>query len=157
MIKNYLKTAWRNLSKSKVFSFINITGLSLGMASSLLIILWIKDEYSVDGFHANKKQLYRIYERQFFSGKMQGVIWTQGPLAEELKKGIPEIEMATPYSWPSKQTFAVGDKINKQLLNTAGADFFKMFSFTLLQGNAGNALKDKNSFAISRKMAGIFF
>ncbi|MEP6750257.1 MAG: ABC transporter permease, partial [Bacteroidota bacterium] len=157
MLKNYLKTAWRNVTKSKVFSFINIAGLSLGMASSLLIILWIKDEYSVDAFHANKNQLYRIYERQFFSGKEQGVIWTQGPLAAELKKAIPEIEMSTAFSWSSNQTFTVGDKVNKQSLNTAGKDFFKMFSFPLLEGNAETALNEKNSFAISRKMAGIFF
>ena len=63
MIKNYFKIAWRNLVRNKAFSAINISGLALGMACSLLIMLWVQDERSVDGFHANGKQLYQVYER----------------------------------------------------------------------------------------------
>ena len=157
MLRNYLKIAWRNLAKNKTFSAINIVGLALGIASSLLIILWVQDERSVDAFHANKEQLYRIYMREYFSGKEQGVIWTPGPLADELKKSIPEIQFTTPFSWPSQQTFTVGNKTNKQETNVAGADFFKMFSFKLLQGTSEAALKDPNSLAISRSMAETFF
>lgn len=157
MIQNYLKIAFRNLLRNKVFSVINILGLALGMTCSLMIMLWVQDERSVDAFHTNKNQLYRIYMKEFFSGKTQGVIWTPGPLAEELKRVIPEIQMSTAFSWPSSQTFMVGDKVNKQETNVAGADFFKMFSFKLLQGNPESALKDLNSLAISRKMAENFF
>jgi len=157
MIQNYLKIAFRNLLRNKVFSVINILGLALGMTCSLMIMLWVQDERSVDAFHTNKNQLYRIYMKEFFSGKTQGVIWTPGPLAEELKRVIPEIQMSTAFSWPSSQTFMVGDKVNKQETNVAGADFFKMFSFKLLQGNPESALKDLNSLAISRKMSEIFF
>ncbi|GAB3949015.1 ABC transporter permease [Spirosoma harenae] len=157
MLRNYLKIAFRNLVKSKTFSAINTLGLALGMACSLLIILWIQDERSVDAFHANKNQLYRIYMREFFSGKMQGVIWTPGPLAAELKKEIPEIQYATAYEWPNKQTFSVGTKVNKQMINATGADFFKMFSVKLLQGTPEAAIKDPNSLAISRSMAEVFF
>lgn len=157
MIKNYFKIALRNLVKSKTFSGINVVGLALGMACSLLIMLWIKDELSVDAFHANKQQLYRIYMREHFSGKVQGVIWTPGPLAEELKKSVPEIEMTTPYEWASNETFSLGDKIHKQQTNAASADFFKMFSYKLLQGTPEAALKDRNSLAISRSMAESFF
>jgi predicted permease len=157
MLRNYVKIAFRNLAKSKSFSAINTLGLALGMACTLLILLWIQDERSIDAFHANKNQLYRIYMREFFSGKMQGVIWTPGPLAAELKKGIPEIQFATAYEWPSPQTFSVGSKVNKQVTNTAGPDFFKMFSFKLLQGTSEAALKGPNSLAISRSMADVFF
>ncbi|GAB3643472.1 ABC transporter permease [Spirosoma arcticum] len=157
MLRNYVKIAWRNLVKNKTFSAINIVGLALGIASSLLIMLWVQDERSVDAFHANKEQLYRIYMREYFSGKEQGVIWTPGPLADELKKSVPEIQLATPFSWPSQQTFTVGDKTNKQQTNVAGADFFRMFSFKLLQGTPEAALKDPNSLAISRNMAETFF
>jgi putative ABC transport system permease protein len=104
MIRNYFKIAFRNLVKNKTFSAVNMLGLALGMACSLLIMLWIQDERNIDAFHANKNQLYRIYMREFFSGKMQGVIWTPGPLAEELRKSVPEIQYATPYEWPSDQT-----------------------------------------------------
>jgi len=157
MIRNYFKIAFRNLVKSKTFSAINVLGLALGMACSLMIMLWIKDELSVDAFHANKEQLYRIYMKEYFSGKVQGVIWTPGPLAEELKKSVPEIQMSTPFEWANNQTFSVGDKINKQLTNAASADFFKMFSYKLLQGTPDAALKDRNSLAISRNMAETFF
>ncbi|GAB3698814.1 ABC transporter permease [Spirosoma flavus] len=157
MFRNYIKIAFRNLAKSKSFSAINTLGLALGMACTLLILLWIQDERSMDAFHANKNQLYRIYMREFFSGEMQGVIWTPGPLAAELKKEIPEIQYATAYEWPSPQTFSVGNKVNKQVTNTAGPDFFKMFSFKLLQGTAEAALKGPNSLAISQSMADAFF
>ncbi|UFH56964.1 ABC transporter permease [Spirosoma sp. KNUC1025] len=157
MLRNYLKIAFRNLAKSKSFSAINTLGLALGLTCSLLIYLWIQDERSVDAFHANKNQLYRVYMREYFSGKMQGVIWTPGPLAAELKKEIPEIQYATAYEWPGRQTFSVGNKINKQSLNAAGPDLFRMFSFTFLQGTPEAALKDRNNLAISRSMADLYF
>ncbi|WP_353719221.1 ABC transporter permease [Dyadobacter sp. 676] len=157
MIQNYFKIAFRNLLKSKTFSAVNIMGLALGMACSLAILLWIRDERGVDAFHANKDQLYRIYMREYFSGKVQGVIWTPGPLAEELKKSVPEIEMTTPFSWTVPQTFSVGTKTHKQATNWASGDFFKMFSFKLLQGTPDGALRDPGSIAISRNMAEVFF
>lgn len=157
MLKNYLKIAFRNLVKHKVYSAINIVGLAIGMACSLLIILWVQDEKGIDAFHAHKNQLYRIYMKEFFSGKINGVIWTPGPLAQELKRQIPEIQYATAYEWPSDQTFAVGDKVNKFSINSADADFFKMFSFKLLQGTAQQALSNPNGIAISRTMAETFF
>jgi putative ABC transport system permease protein len=72
MIKNYLVVAWRNLVRNRTFSTINILGLALGMTCSLLILLWVHDERSVDGFHANGKQLYQIDERMYFDGKVDG-------------------------------------------------------------------------------------
>src|SRR5580765_8106792 len=95
MLKNYLKTAWRNLIRNKAFSVINISGLALGMACSLLIFLWIQDEQSVDRFHANGKQLYQVYERNYYDGKIEGNYPTQALLAGELKRVIPEVEYAS--------------------------------------------------------------
>ncbi|GAB4017222.1 ABC transporter permease [Spirosoma koreense] len=157
MLRNYGKIAFRNLAKNKTFSVINTLGLALGMACSLLIVLWIRDERGVDAFHANKDQLYRIYMREFFSGKMQGVIWTPGPLAAELKKEIPEIQFATAYEWPNRQTFSVGAKVAKQITNAAAPDFFRMFSVKLLQGTPETAIKEPTSLAISHSMADVFF
>ena len=157
MIKNYIKIAFRNLWKQKGFSAINILGLSLGMACSLMILLWVKDEKSVDAFHKNGNNLYYIYERNHLGGKIETWYWTQGPLAEELKKEIPEIKAATPFSWPSVSTFAVGDKVLKQKGYSAANDFFSMFSYPLLEGRATDALNSPNSISISRKMAADFF
>ena len=101
MIKNYLKTAWRNLLRNKAFSVINISGLALGLTCSLLIILWIQDERSVDGFHQNGKLLYQVYERNYYDGKVDASYPTQGLLAEELKKVIPEIQYASGFEYAS--------------------------------------------------------
>ena len=124
MIRNYIKIAFRNLWKQKGFSAINILGLSLGMACSLLILLWVKDEKAVDAFHKNGNNLYYVYERNHLGGKIETWYWTQGPLAEELKKEIPELKAATPFSWPSVNTFAVGDKVLKQKGYSAANDLF---------------------------------
>ena len=161
MFKNYFKIAWRNLIKNKAFSAINIFGLALGLACSLLIMLWVQDERSVDGFHANGKQLYQVYERQYYDGKVEASYPTQGLLAEELKKNIPEVQYASAmdYAAPpgTSNTFEAGDKINKMQGFFAGADFFSMFSYPLLQGTTKTALNTPGGIAISRKMAENFF
>ncbi|HTE11443.1 MAG TPA: ABC transporter permease [Chitinophagaceae bacterium] len=161
MIKNYFKIAWRNLIRNKAFSSINILGLALGMTCSLLIILWVQDERRVDGFHTNSKQLYQVFERQYYDGKTEASYPTQGLLAEELKGVIPEIQYASGLEAASASgtlnNFEAGDKINKMGGSFAGADFFSMFSFPLLQGKPGTALLTNEAIAISRKMAEQFF
>ncbi len=161
MIRNYLKTAWRNLVRNKAFSAINIMGLALGMACSLLIMLWVQDEKSIDGFHANGKQLYQVYERDFFDGKINAGYPTQGLLATELKRVIPEIQYSSGLEYiaqpGTKSTFEVGDKINKMEGMFAGQDFFKMFSYPLLQGDVNTALNAPGGIVVSRNMAEVFF
>jgi putative ABC transport system permease protein len=157
MLKNYFKTALRSLWKQKGFSSINLIGLALGMACSLLILLWVQDERSVDAFHKHSDQLYYVYEKNYMGGKLQTWYWTQGPLAEELKKEIPEVKAATPMSWSNVNSFAVGTKILKEDGFAAGADYFSMFSYPLLEGSAADALNSPDGLAISRKMAVAFF
>ena len=161
MIKNYFKIAWRNLVRNKAFSTINITGLALGMACSLLIMLWVQDERSVDSFHVNGKQLYQVYERNYYDGKVDAGYPTQGLLAGELKRIIPEVKYASGLEYASQpgtqSTFEAGDKINKMQGMFAGADFFNMFSYPLLQGNVESALNSPAGIAVSRKMAEYFF
>jgi putative ABC transport system permease protein len=157
MWKSHLLVALRNLKKNKVFSFINIMGLALGMACSLLILLWVGDEKSVDNFHVNGDRLYVLYERQYIDGKIDAGYYTPGILANEMKKSIPEIEYASQGAWTDHLTFQAGDKIIKQLGTYADSDYFKMFSYPLLKGNAVNALNSPVSLAISNKMAKEFF
>jgi putative ABC transport system permease protein len=157
MIKNYLKIAWRNLVKNKAHTFINIAGLSVGLACSLLILLWVQNELSIDAFHKNGDRLYSVYERQYYDNKVHGQYNTPGLLANELKKQIPEIEYATGNSYGGENTFQVGDKILKMTGTHVGDDYLKMFSFPILQGNAQTALNSPVSMAISRKMAIDFF
>src|SRR6185312_13620654 len=99
--------------RNKAFSAINISGLALGMACSLLIMLWVQDERSVDGFHTNGKQLYQVYERQKNDGKVEASYNTQGLLADELKKRIPEIKYASGLEQNHPFTFEAGEKVIK--------------------------------------------
>ena len=95
MFKNYLKTAWRNLWRNKFFSVIKLSGLALGIACSLVIMLWVNDEQSIDAFHKNGPQLYSFFERRYNDGQISGGYATQGLMADELKRVFPEIEYAT--------------------------------------------------------------
>ncbi|WP_229317483.1 ABC transporter permease [Larkinella sp. C7] len=157
MISNYFKIARRNLVRNKAFSAINILGLALGMACSLLILLWVQDERSVDGFHANGDRLFQIYERGFYDGKVEASYYTQGLLAEELKRVVPEVERASGLEQSRTATFEAAGKINKADGSFAGADFFSMFSYPLVQGTPETALNTPEGIAISRKMAELFF
>src|ERR1700760_3702753 len=109
MFTNYLKTALRNLWRNKVFSAINISGLSLGMACGLLILLWVQDEKSVNAFHTRQDRLFQLYNRGITDEKVSGGYGTQGMLADELKKQLPEVEGACGLSGTEHNTFGVGE------------------------------------------------
>lgn len=157
MIKNYLKVAWRNLVRNKAHTFINMAGLSVGLACSLMILLWVQNELNMDAFHKNGKSLYQVYEQQHFDNKVNGQYYTPGVLAAELKRVLPEVQYAMNAEFYDEHTFKVGDKIIKLSGGSADADFFKMFSYPLIQGNAENALHAVSDIAISKKMAEDFF
>jgi ABC-type antimicrobial peptide transport system permease subunit len=165
MINHYGRVAFRNLTRNKSFSVINISGLALGLACTLLIFLWIKDELSVDDFHVNGNQLFRVYVTHGFAGEMANGYNSPALLPAELKKVIPEIEYATGFVKYFRlslqddiyETFEVDDKIHKMKGGRAEEDFFKMFSYPLLYGSAETALKSPESLCMSRKMAEIFF
>lgn len=152
MLKNYLKIAFRNLLRNKAFSGINIAGLAVGMASAVLIILWIYNEISYDQFHAKKDSIYEAWNRAVFDGKLQ--CWENTPkiLGPTLKNEYPEIaDIARVDSrW---YVTKVGDKkMSSQALTTDPA-FLKIFSFPLLQGNINTALNGVYSMVITEKMA----
>ncbi|GAA0523525.1 ABC transporter permease [Chitinophaga japonensis] len=157
MIKNYCKIAWRNLVRNKAFSVINISGLALGLACSLLIMLWVQDERRVDGFHANGKLLYQVYERSYYDGQVDAAYYTQGLLARELKSAVPEVQYASALerNWPA--TLSVGDKVSKIAGASADADFFKMFSYPILAGAPATALHAPGLIAVSHRIAEAFF
>ena len=157
MIKNYLKTTFRNLWKNKAFSLINIMGLALGLACSLLIMLWVSEEYKVDAFHKNGKQLYSVYEQQFRDADVSAFHGGPGIMADEMKRVLPEVQYATNYAWNNLATFEANNKIIKEEGNHAGQDFFKMFTYPLLEGNPITALQTPLDIAISKKMAEEFF
>lgn len=158
MFKNYFKIAWRNLIKNKAHSFINISGLSVGLACSLLILLWVQNELNIDAFHKNGERLYKVFEREYYKDHIDGNYDTPGPLAEELKRQIPEVEDAVMMQDENKQkTLQAGDKILKVEGTGASAGLFSIFSYPLLQGTPATALSSTDNIAISEKTADVFF
>lgn len=157
MIKNYFLVAWRNIIRNKAFSAINILGLALGLACSLLIIFWVQDERKVDGFHANGDYLYQVYVRQAYDGKVGAGYSTQGLLAQELKKEIPEVQYASALESVRTYTFERNGNVQKMDGSNADVDFFKMFSYPVIAGSIDRALATPEAVAISRRMAEVFF
>lgn len=161
MFRNFLKITWRSQVRSKSFSLLNIFGLAVGAACSLLIILWVRDEKGIDNFHENGDRLYILYERQFLNHIPNAGYGTEGLLANELKQTIPDIELASSFAWitddPDRLLFEVGDKAMKFDGCYADADYFKMMSFPLLEGNMSTALNSPSSISISETMAKAFF
>ena len=158
MLKNYFKIAFRNMMRYKAFSFINIAGLALGMACSILILLWVQDEKSVDSVQG--KNLYVLYERQYIDSKIEAGYYTPGVLANEMKRTVPEIAYASNFSnigYPDRLTFQAADKIMKFDGCYADSDYFKMMSYPLLKGEKSTALNTPVSLCISDKMAKAFF
>ncbi len=171
MLKSYLKIAWRNMARNKAAAIINVASLSLGLTCCILIYLWIQDEKSIDNFHANRNSLYVAYTTTRANGKTDGSFATpldvsEGTIQlpfENLPQVIPQVKDVTFYAtgyelpWGHPESFQAGDKILKLDGSRAGKDFFKMFSYPLIQGNVNSALSQMNGIAISRKMANMFF
>ncbi len=152
MFKNYFKIAFRNLHRNKAFSFINISGLAIGMASAILILLWIQNEMNHDRFHAKGNRIYVMNNRDHFNGKLWAWNTTPKILGPTLKAEYPEVEDAVRINNCSF-LFAVGDKrLNAQGVFT-DSGFLNTFSFPLLQGNASKALSENYHIVITEKLA----
>ena len=152
MLKNYLTIAWRNLLKNKAFSFLNISGLAIGMASAVLILLWVQNEVSYDRFHENKDNIYEAWNRGQVSDKIE--CWNSTPkiLGPTLKKDYPEVEKVarTMNTW---FVTSVGMKKFSTESIIVDPEFLKIFSFPLIQGDPNTALNNPKSVVITENMA----
>lgn len=171
MLSSYFKIALRNIKLSKAFSAINIAGLMLGMVCFLFIFLWIQDEKSIDNFHKNGANLYTVYQTIKVDGKVIGNSSTPMHNAdnrlvyplEGVEEVVPEIEKVSFYAsgyelpWGHSRTFKIDDKIFKAEGGRASKDFFAMFDYPIIAGDAKTPLIDIDNIAISRKMANLFF
>ncbi|MGK7395208.1 MAG: ABC transporter permease [Candidatus Cyclobacteriaceae bacterium M3_2C_046] len=154
MLKNYFYTAIRNFWYQKGYSFINILGLSVGLATSLLIFLAINHELSTDRFHQDIDQVYRVMENQYYSREnIFTTPATPGPLADYLKKEMPEVELASRMSWYLEQVFFYDQKSFKETGFYVDPDFLQMFSYPFVEGDQQNALSDFSSVVISEQLA----
>ncbi len=158
MIKNYLKVALRNIRRHKGFSFINIAGLAIGLASCLLITIWVLDELSYDKYHENAANLYRVEEDQHYSGRIFYVYVTPYPLGPALKMEIPEIVDATRVVWTGGVLFKYGENTFFEDRGRAvDPSFLKMFTFPLIKGEKATALDSPFSVILTEEVAEKYF
>tara|TARA_R110001592_G_scaffold85287_1_gene251868 strand:- start:307 stop:2946 length:2640 start_codon:yes stop_codon:yes gene_type:complete len=147
MFKNYLKISVRSLVRQKFFSIINISGLSLGLAACLLIMLYITNELSYDNFHKDVDRVYRI-------ANGQGGQYTPARLGAQSKMDFPEIEEVVRLSGPYDQTFKVNSQIFKEGDGfSADSTFHKIFTVQFLEGNPDKALTEPNSIILTESLA----
>ncbi len=165
MINHHVHIAWRGIRSGKGSGFVNILGLTLGFASSLLIFLWSYKEVNTDSFHADGDRLYSVYSHMIFPDGENTGPNTPAKLPAELAVQIPEIQYATGFAKSFRlslqgvtaETFQKDDVILKMKGSRGSPQFFNIFSYEILEGTAENALLDRSAIAISRKMADIFF
>jgi len=156
MLSNYLKIAWRNLSRNKIFSIINILGLSLGIAVVLLIIVFVKHEFSYDQFVTDKENVYRVF--RYWSEGDGKTAWTPSRLAEKLKTDFPEVKAASGLS-PGGEQLLEYQTDQAYIKETASVDstFFQTLALPFKYGNPQNALDQPDAVVISDRLAKRFF
>jgi len=156
MLKNYLKIAWRNLYKQKAFSLIHILGLTMGITVCLMIFLYIMNEFSVDKFHKQGKNIYRVMRG--FDPAQPKVPYLSGPYAPALLNDFPQdIKMAVRVS-PQNNLVSFGEKaFNEKKVYAVDAGFFKLFTFPLLKGDGATALDNPNSVVLTETTAKKYF
>src|SRR5947207_10555885 len=157
MIKNYFKTAWRNLWKNKLYSAINIFGLSVGLTACLLIGIYIHHELSYDRFNKYADRIVRVTMDYNFGDASRQVALTGTKAGPQLKRVFPSVEtFARTYKRTRVVSFSNKLFEEKNFLY-ADSSFFKMFSFPLLEGDASSVLGMSNKIVITQNMAKKYF
>ncbi|MCX2742617.1 ABC transporter permease [Mangrovivirga sp. M17] len=152
-MKNYFIISFlRNMKKNKMFSFINIFGLAIGLAFSLMVFAWVHNMYSVDKFHSNIDRIYQVMEHQTYSdGNILTTRATPGVLGPEFEKEVPEVELAARATWDYNMISSTDDNSVRQVIRFTDPNFLKIFSFPVLEGFP--SLNEPNEAVITKKAA----
>ena len=158
MIRNYLKTAWRNLAKNKVFSFINVFGLAVGLACCMFIASYLHSELTYDTYSANSKQLYRVGLNALGNGSTTDFPMVDVAVGPGMKRVFPEILESTRLTGGKPVFFSYKDReFKEQKTVYADANFLRLFSIQLLQGDDKSALTEPHSIVLNSALAKKYF
>jgi len=159
MLKNYLRIAVRSLYKNIGYTTINIFGLAVGLASCLLVTLYVKFELSYENFHAKRESIYRYIPRGERDGEVRMQTMLPAGFAPLIDDSFHEVEMFTRFSdVDERPLLRIGDTfLDAKTLSVADKDFFNLFSFRLLQGDANTVLSRPNTIAIAQSIAQKYF
>lgn len=159
MLRNYFKTAWRNLLRHKGYAGINILGLAIGIAACLLILQYVSFELSYEDFHVNKYRIYRVQQDRYDKGKLS-TQWAAGAygVGNAFKEAIPEIEDYVKVVGRGELLTEIKNQpVKIKSVFYASSSFFKIFTFPLISGDASTALKEPFTAALSEKAAKAIF
>jgi ABC-type antimicrobial peptide transport system permease subunit len=157
MIRNYFKIALRNIKRHSAYSILNISGMAIGMACSILILLWVQDEWSFDRYFKNADNLYRVIENQnLTSGGSSLIVPVPGALAQALKEEYPEIIRAVRFC-PNPMTLQKKGEFIEETVISTDKDFLKMFDIKFIRGNINTALNDPHSIVMTEETAKKYF
>ena len=153
MFRNYLKSSWRNLLRNRSFSIINITGLSVGMASAILILVWIGHEMSFDMFHEKKDRIYEVYNLRVMDGKKQAWNGTSSLLGPAIQLNYPQAEEVFRVNQVANLIFTSGEKHLESHGYFTDPGFLRSLDFPLVSGNVNTALERPESVVLTEKFA----
>jgi putative ABC transport system permease protein len=159
MIRNYLKVAFRNILRHKVYSLINIFGLAIGMALCLLILVYVQDELSYDGFHEKADRIYRIAQTEDHNGDLTNVMRIAPGATARLEIDFPEAIEKTVRIFPAGEVWTkYEDRLFREdKMYVVDDSFFDIFTFDFISGNPETALKEPNSIVLNRTTAEKYF
>ncbi len=157
MIKNYFKIAWRNLWKNKLFSFINIIGLAVGVACCVLIFLYVQNELSYDKYNKKADRIYRVTSVIFQEKKQDRFAPTSPITAQKIQDGFPEVEKIVRLNFAGRLISYKDKKFYDTKTVFADSTLFDIFSLPLLEGNPQKALTAPYSIVVTEKIAKKYF
>jgi ABC-type antimicrobial peptide transport system permease subunit len=158
MLKNLYSISTRHLFKNKVFSLINLSGLTIGLALFVLIIKWVQYEYSYNDFHVDGDRIASIQtNKAFTNGELATFPAVPSALSTALMRDFPEVQYASTTSWGDQRQFSINDKEFVEYGLYVSPEFLKVFSFPLIRGDADQALGEPNTIIISEKLARKYF
>jgi putative ABC transport system permease protein len=157
MLTSYFKIAWRNILRNRSFSAMNIAGLAIGMASAMLILLYVQNETTYDSFYENSDRLYQLWNKDKSNAGINA--WNNTPkiAGPMLKQEYPEVEQTTRVNWDATYLMSVGEKklnINGTMVDP---DFLTMFRFPFVKGDIKSALNEPNNIVLTETAALKFF
>ena len=156
MIRNYWKVAIRYLAKHKAYSLINILGLAVGIASCILIMLFVKSEWSFDRFHQKSDRIYRAWLEEHYEGQVFTNTVTPVPLSPVLQESLPEMETTCRvFAFNTQVQF--GNKSFNDPVNMVDSSFFRMFDFPLVEGSLKDPFPNSRSVILTEDAAKKYF
>ncbi|MBO3699789.1 ABC transporter permease [Roseivirga sp. E12] len=152
MVKNILKTALRVFWKERGYALLNVLGLTVGIASATLLLLYVQGEKSMNKFHQDIGSIYQVFENQHYGNTVFTTTANPGPLKDAIKAQMPEVDYMAQFTWEQERLFILADQSFKEKGRIASSDFFQIFDVDFIEGEKENSLSQPDKVYISQSL-----